>query len=496
MKQRVPLTLAAVTAALAAVTGLATLTAPAADGAPSAAAGKPAARMPVERSLLVCPAPSTSDIAETVYTAITPGTAAPGVKGTARLLGATKEAKTVLELKEPGKPVGAKASGAEAPALSGVADGFLAPGWSAQQTTVVSVGRTRGLLGVGCTPPGTDFWFPGVSTAKGREDYLHLTNPDDTAAVVDIKMFGPDGTVKAEAGTSENIRIDPKSSKAISLASLAPGAQLADLTAHVTTRAGRVGATAQAGEEGAGADWLPASVDPAGTLVLPGIPADATSVRLVAFAPGDEDANLNVKLAGPTGSISPAGSEQLHVKAGMTASLDLKDVTRGEAGSLVLSPADAKKSAVPVVAALRVVRGSGAKQETGFIQASAPVGTRATITDNRSEANATLLSLTAPPGPDATVKVTASPGTEGGEPASKEVTVKGGTTQTLTLAPTGGKGAYALTVETVSGGPVHASRTLTIPRDGIPMFTTQTLSDDHSTVSVPKASQDLSVLTQ
>lgn len=495
MKQRVPLTLAAVTAALAAVTGLATLTAPAADGASTAASGKPAARMPVERSLLVCPAPSTSDIAETLYTAITPGAAAAGGKGTARLLGATKEAKPVLELKEPGKPVGAKASGAEAPALSGVADGVLAPGWSAQQTTVVSVGRTRGLLGVGCTTPGTDFWFPGVSTAKGREDYVHLTNPDDTAAVVDIKMFGPDGAVKAEAGTSENIRIDPKSSKALSLASLAPGAQIADLTAHVTTRAGRVGATVQAGEEAVGSDWLPASVDPAGTLVLPGIPADATSVRLVAFAPGEEDADLKVKLAGPTGSISPAGSEQLHVKAGMTASIDLKDVTRGEAGSLVLSPADAKKT-VPVVAALRVVRGTGAKQEIGFIQAAAPIGARATVADNRPEANATVLSLTALPGADAKVKVTASPGTEGGEPASKEVTVKGGTTQTLTLAPTAGKGAYALTLETLSGGPVHASRTLTIPREGIPMFTTQTLTDDHSTVSVPKATQDLSVLTQ
>lgn len=495
MKQRVPLTLAAVTAALAADTGLATLTAPAADGASAAAEGKPAARMPVERSLLVCPAPSTSDIAETLYTAITPGAAAAGGKGTARLLGATKEAKPVLELKEPGKPVGAKATGAEAPALTGVADGFLAPGWSAQQTTVVSVGRTRGLLGVGCTAPGTDFWFPGVSTAKGREDYVHLTNPDDTAAVVDIKLFGPDGAVKAEAGTSENIRIDPKSTKAISLASLAPGAQLADVTAHVTTRAGRVGATAQAGEEGIGSDWLPASVDPAGTLVLPGIPADATSVRLVAFAPGEEDADLKVKLAGPSGSISPAGSEQLHVKAGMTASLDLKDVTRGEPGSLVLSPADGKKP-VPVVAALRVVRGSGTKQETGFIPAAAPVGARATVADNRPEDKATLLSLTAPAGADAKVKVTASPGTDGGEPASQEVTVKGGTTQTLTLAPAGGKGAYALTVETLSGGPVHASRTLSVPRDGIPMFTIQTLTDDHSTVSVPKARQDLSVLTQ
>lgn len=497
MKQRAPLTLAAVAAALAALTGIASLTAPDGDAAAAASAanGKAAARMPVERSLLVCPAPSTSDIAETVYTAITPGAAAAGGQGSARLLGATKDAKQVLELKEPGKPVGAKASGAESPALTGIADGFLAPGWSAQQTTVVSVGRTRGLLGVGCTAPGTDFWFPGVSTAKGREDYVHLTNPDDTAAVVDIKMFGPDGVVKAEGGTSENIRIDPKSSKAISLSSLAPGVQLADVTAHVTTRAGRVGATAQVGEEGVGSDWLPASVDPAGTLVMPGIPADATSVRLVVFAPGEEDADLKLRLAGPNGSISPAGNEQLHVKAGMTASVDLKDVTRGEPGSLVLTPVDGKR-AVPVVAAVRVARGSGAKQDVGFVPAAAAVGTRATVADNRTDQNSTVLSLTAASGADAKVRVTASPGTEGGDAASQEVTVKAGTTQVVGLAPANGKGAYALTVETLSGGPVHASRILTLPRDGAPMFTMQTLSDDRSTVSVPKAAQDLSVLTR
>ncbi len=449
--------------------------------------------MPVERSALVCPAPSSSDIAETAYTAITPG-AAGGGKGTARLLGATKEAKPVLELKERGRPAGANASGAEAPGLAGIADGILAPGWTAQQTTKVSVGRARGVLGVGCTAPGTDFWFPGASTAKGREDYVHLTNPDDTAAVIDIKMFGPDGAVKADAGTGENIRIDPRSTKAISLASLAPGMQLADVTAHVTTRAGRVGASVQVGEEGVGADWLPASADPAGSLVLPGIPADATSVRLVAFAPGEEDADLTVKLAGPNGSISPAGNEQLHVKAGMTASLDLKDVTRGEAGSLLLAPSNAKK-AVPVVAALHVVRGTGAKQELGFVAAAGPVGARATVADNRADENATVLSLTAVGG-DAKVKVTASPGTEAGEAASKELTVKAGTTQAVSLAPAGAKGAYALTVETLSGGPVHAARTLTLPHEGIPMFTVQTLTDDHAMVPVPKAAQDLSVLTR
>lgn len=503
MKQRAPLTLAAVAAALAALTGIASLTAPAPAADAKAADGKAAAasRMPVERSLLVCPAPSSSDIADTTYTAFTPaapqGTPA-DAKGSARLLGATKDAKPVLEPKEAGKPFGATAAGADAPALTGSADGILAPGWTAQQTTKVSVGRARGLLGVGCTAPGTDFWFPAVSTAKGREDYLHLTNPDDAAAVVDIRLFGPEGLAKAEAGTGEGIRIDPKSSKAVLLSSLVPGSQLADATAHVTTRAGRVGASVQAAEEGVGADWLPAATDPAGSLVLPGIPADAVSVRLVAFAPGEEDADLKIRLAAPGGPITPADNEQLHVKAGMTATADLKDVTRGDQGSLILTPMDPKR-ATPVVAAVRVVRGSGTKQELGFVQAAAPVGTRATVADNRPEENATVLTLTASGDKDAKVKVTASPGTGGGEAATQELTLKAGTTQKVDIAPPGAGtrlGSYALTVETLSGGPVHASRTLTVPHDGITMFTTQTLSDDHSTVEVPKAKEDLSVLTR
>ncbi|MFF5707346.1 DUF5719 family protein [Streptomyces sp. NPDC012794] len=490
MKQRAPLTLAAVAAALAAATGLAFLTAPAATPAGGGTGRAAAARMPVERSVLVCPAPSSSDIAETTYTSLTPGKG--GGKGTARLAG--KDGKAVLEPKEPGRPVAATASGAEAPALTGAAEGALAPGWTAQQTTKVSVGQARGLLGLACTAPGTDFWFPGVSTAKGRQDYVHLTNPDDTTAEVTITLYGPDGLLKDKPGTADPvIRVDPRSTTKVWLSPLAPDSRLTDVTAHVTASSGRVGASTHVAEDGTGTDWLPASAGPADTLVLPGIPADAVSVRLVAFAPGEDDADLTVKLSGPTGPLSPAGKERLHVKGGMTAGLDLGDVTRGEAGSLLLAPADPAK-AVPVVAALRVVRGTAAKKELGFIPASTPVGERATVTDNRADDKATVLTLTAA-GADAAVRVTASPGTEGGQPAVQEITVKAGTTRALAPpAPSGGKGPYALTVETLSGGPVHAARTLTLPHDGIPMFTVQAFGDDRSTVSVPRAAEDPSIL--
>lgn len=521
---RATLSLIAAAVALAAVTGFASLSGPADDGKPAVALAP--ARMPVERTSALCPAPSLSDVADTTYTSITPkgadgATEAADSAGSAELKATTvaptdaapahgsdddtkgtskdnskspkppkapAEKKPVVTLKEPGKPVSAKASGADAPALVGTATGRLAPGWTTQQTTTVDVGGARGLLGVTCTPPDTDFWFPGASTEDARQDYVHLTNPDDTAAVVDIQMYGKTGVLKSEVG--EGIPVPAHSSVPVLLSTLTTEA-VADVTVHVTTRTGRVGAVVRAADEKAGSDWLPASADPAAKVVLPGIPADATDVRLVAFAPGQQDADLKVQLAGPGGTIVPAGHESLTVKSGMTASVDLADVTKGEAGSVILSQSQ-KGQASPVVAALRVVRGKGDKQEIAFIPATGPVAARATVADNRAKGS--TLSLTAP-GAAAKVKVTASAGTGGGEPAVKTYDIKAGTTQAVAPpVPEGLKGSYALTVERESGGPVHAARTLAVPEDGVSMFTVQTLPDDKGTVSVPKAKQDLSIL--
>ncbi|MFF9566581.1 DUF5719 family protein [Streptomyces sp. NPDC014685] len=512
MKSTSSLSLIAGTVALAAVTGFAVLTAPG-DGETAKAAT--AARLPVERSTLLCPAPGLSELSETTYTSFTPAGDGAGEAGTAELTPTAtseltddkddksdkkdekgkekddKEAgagKPVVSLKEPGKPAVAEESGADTPALVGTATGRLAPGWSAQQTTMVEAGEGRGLLGVSCTVPDTDFWFPAVSTAKSRQDYVHLTNPDDTAAVADIELYGPEGSLKSEVG--EGITVPARSSVPVLISTLTSEA-VDDVTAHVTTRTGRLGAAVRAADDKTGSDWLAASTTPTGTLVMPGIPEDATSVHLVAFAPGDDDADLKVKLLGKTGAITPAGNDGLHVKSQMTASLDLKDLTKGEPGSLLLAPEKGGKG-TPVVAALRVVRGSGDKQEVGYIPATAPVGARATVADNRSEGS--VLSLTAP-GADATVKVTASAGSGGGEKVIKKYTVKGSTTLgVVPPVPSGLKGGYALTVETESGGPVHAARTLTITQGGIKMFTVQTLPDDGGTVEVPEAVQDLSVL--
>ncbi|MFI9152659.1 DUF5719 family protein [Streptomyces sp. NPDC053367] len=491
---RTTLSLIAATAALAAVTGLGALTAPGASGTDTAQA---AAYLPVERSTLVCPAPSTSDLADTTYTSFTPVTKGTGEDGRAALLPATaagpgsgkpvkKAPRPVLKPGAPGTPVSGDISGGQAPALIGTAEGKAAPGWSVLQTTEVAAGTGRGLAGVDCTAPDTEFWFVGASTDADRTDYVHLTNPDDSAAVVDLELYGKDGAL--ESTVAEGITVKPGATEPILLSTLTDGPQ-SDLTVRVNVRSGRVGAALLALDDKLGGDWLAPAADPAGTLVVPGIPEDATSVRLIAFTPGDSDADLKVRLAAPSGLITPAGQETLHVKSGMTTAVDLGDVTRGEAGSLVLTPTD---RSVPVVAGVRVVRGKGDKQETAFIPAARPVGPRANALGNT--AKGTTLSLTAPSG-DAKVEVTASAGTEGGTAVTETYTVRSGTTQDVELPELNGlKGTYALTVETVSGGPLYASRTLRATKDGVPAFTVQTLSDDRGMVAVPRAEQDLSVL--
>ncbi|MFC4498359.1 MULTISPECIES: DUF5719 family protein [Streptomyces] len=496
---RTTLSLIAGTAALAAVTGFATLNEPTAP----VSTARTAAVLPVERTSLVCPAPSTSDIADTSYTSFTPVTKGTGGDGSAELAAATAESadadgaksgkgdkkkteKPVLTPKAPGTPATGDTSGGESPALIGTAEGKYAPGWTVQETTEVAAGSGRGLQGVTCTGADTEFWFPGVSTAADRTDYVHLTNPDDSAAVVDLELYGKDGAVKSTAG--EGITVPPLSSAPILLSTLTDEKQ-DDLTVHVNVRSGRVGAAVQALDDKLGGDWLAAATDPAGSLVVPGIPKDATAVRLIAYAPGDADADLKVQLASPTGLITPAGQETLHVKAGMTTAVDLGDVTRGEAGSLVLTPSG---PSVPIVAAVRVLRGKGDAQESAFIPASAPVGTRASAVGNT--AKGTTLSLTAPKG-TAKVKVTASAGSGGGTAASKTYTVRSGTTQDVELpVPAGLKGTYALTVEPLTDTPVYAARTLAATEEGISGFTIQTLPDDRGTVAVPETDEDMTVL--
>ncbi|MFE4358258.1 DUF5719 family protein [Kitasatospora sp. NPDC056800] len=511
---------------LAAVFGIAQVRPPAAPA--KAGTGAAATTAQVERTSVVCPQPVQGLTGSTTLTAYTPpGTgsatggagwlsdaAAPAVPAAQPTTapaapaaatpaptgsgapGAPVQDKNAapadarLTVPKPGTPAtGPAANGDAAPGTGAVATGALAPGFTVTQTTVVTEQRGLGLSGLTCTPAATSFWFAGASTAADRVDYLSLVNTESAAAVVDIKLYGDKGLIDNDA--ANGITVSPGSSQAVLLSTLTKGA-VADLAVHVVVRSGRVGAALHAADGGKGADWVPASDAPAPVQVMPGLPADTASARLVVWAPPEDDADLKIQLSGKNGWFSPAGNESIHVKAGMVAAVDLGKLTRDEVAGLRLSPSD-DKHRTPVVAGLRVDRAAAnGKTDAAWLTGSDPVGARATVADNR--AGASTLYLTSS-GEAATVRVTASAGSGGGTPATKEVQLPAGGTVALPAPePAGLNGVFALTVETVSGGPVVAARMLSLPAKDVPMFTVQALRDDRSTVKVPQAGQDPGVV--
>ncbi|MFE6866430.1 DUF5719 family protein [Kitasatospora sp. NPDC057692] len=506
---------------LAAVFGIAELRPPAAPARTGAATATSAQ---VERSTAVCPQPLQGLTGATTLTAYTPpgtgtgeaagtgwlsdaaapatppATAAPSAApATPAATGApaaptaapapakdTAPTDARLTLAKPGTPVtGPAANGDIAPGTGAVATGALAPGFTVTQTTTVTEQRGLGLSGITCTPAGTGFWFVGASTAEGRTDYISLVNTESSAAVVDLKLYGDKGLIENDAANS--ITVAPGSSQSVLLPTLSKG-QVADLAVHVVARTGRVGAALHAADGSKGADWVPASADPAAVQVLPGLPADTSAARLVVWAPPEDDADLKIELSGKNGWFTPAGNESIHVKAGMVAAVDLGKVTRDEVAGLRVSPTD-DKHPTPVVAGLRIDRAAAnGKSDAAWLAGTVPVGARATVADNRGGGASTLF-LTST-GEAATVRVTSSAGTGGGTPATQEVQLPAGGTVALPAPePAGLNGGFALTVETVTGGPVAAARMLSIPAKDVPMFTVQALRDDRSSVKVPKAAQ-------
>ncbi|WP_354640845.1 DUF5719 family protein [Kitasatospora camelliae] len=503
-------------AVLAVVFGIAELRPPVAPGTVEKAGG--ATMTQVERTSLVCPQPLQGVIGSTSLTLFSP--AGSGGEGTAGLRDAVPPAAAPtpaaqpsgqpaspaagqapaaapdpmadarVKLAKPGVPAtGPAANGDTAPGAVAVATGGYAPGFTVTQTTTTEQGGAA-LSGTACAPSGTSFWFTGASTAGDRVDYVSLVNADTVPAVVDLRLYGDKGLIDNELAAG--IAVAPGSSQALRLSTLSKG-PVSDLAVQVVARSGRVGAAVRAADGAKGADWLPASAPPAASVTVPGLPADTATARLVVAAPAEDDADLKIQVSGKNGWFVPAGHESIHVKAGMVEAVDLGQVTRGqEVGAIRLTPSDPAHP-TPVVAGVRVDRTNKGKSEAAWLAGSVPVGKRASIADNR--AGQTTLLLTAVDDA-ATVKVTASAGTNGGEPQTKEVQVPGGGTVAVEgIDPAGLNGTYGITVETVSGT-VAAARMLAVPVKDAPTFTIQPLHDDRSTVRVPHTADDPAVLLQ
>ncbi len=294
-------------------------------------------------------------------------------------------------------------------AWSVTASGAMAQGVEAE------VGDGSGLTDVRCGEPGSSIWFigPGQSAGAGQIQ-LDLMNVDALAATVNLSVITDAGA--AQSGGITGITVPPHSLVTQSLSAQANGASAVAI--NVRTSAGRVAAALSESTTHGVFSWVPSTVAPATSLVVPGVPPSSTSGSLFLVVPGSANAKVSVAAIGSQGRYQPFGSQTINLPGQSASDVQLTPVG-GSAAALQIT------SNVPVTAEVQVP----GVQNTGlgtFTAAAAPVTEQAVIAGNSdSGGDAAEVALSAP---GATVNVRLTEIAEGAPSAPA-----GGTGQMVTV---------------------------------------------------------------
>ena len=434
---------------------------------PSAHAEK-GGRAPVASAALVCPGHESGRLAvqSTDH----------GRGGRADLT-PTKGGTPLATLTTPGQGWGKDAkSGGDSYTLR--ATGAIAAGLEAEQTTHHDDGADRGLAGTRCATPGTDMWFLGPGPASADALDLYLTNVDSQPASVDLTGLSGEGPLDTLDG--HGIRVDPSTTKVVRVGKSAEGLgdlvkPAADLGLRVRTTGGRIAASmrVRAGKE-KGIEWLPRSLAPARTMLVPGVPGGPGKRRLLVAVPGEADAQIQVRVATKDGTFVPAGQDVLDAPAGTVTSIPLDDSLSGRTAAVRLA-ADR-----PVLAGFSAERGA----DIAYGAATPPLAESGpgVVADNRLDST---LVLTAPDGA-ATVQVTTV--SAQGKSGPQEVSVPAGrTVETKLIAPDQNRRtAFGVIVTPKPGSPpVYASRTLSTGKGDGYLFTVLPIVPAATTIRLP-----------
>ncbi|MCW2600321.1 MAG: hypothetical protein JWM02_2150 [Frankiales bacterium] len=371
--------------------------------------------------------------------------------------------------------------------------GPLSAGLEAEQVTRGENGRDRGLAGLRCDPPRTEAWFVGGGTSVDDVTILVLANVDDTPATVDVAVFSKTGPVDPRAG--QGLTIEPHTRAIINMDTLAPDRTL--LAVHVLSRRGRVAAALRqstvTNSVPQGVDWVPQSVPPSTSVVVPGIPMVGNGQRSVLVSnPGGDDTDVSIQVTASDSQFVPVGLDRIPVPAGSSVAIRVDPLAlRSALGVRVVS------TGAPVLAGAFVSdRQIGLVQEYAYSGGSLPLSGPALMTDLviNPPTESTLI-LTAP---DTAAKVVVTPirvlGTGGALPAPKLLTVPAGRTVMLRLStfyPPGATVQLALEVRPQPGsGPVYAGRYLREHGLRGPLTTLLDLQGPAQRVSRPLVVQD------
>ena len=309
------------------------------------------------------------------------------------------------------------------------ANGAMAQGVEAE------VADSTGMAGVRCGEPGSDIWFIGPGQQNGAARIqLDLMNVDSLAATVNFTVITDAGAV--QSGSNTGITVPPHELVTQSLAAQANGASVAAI--EVRTTAGRVVADVSVSSSHGSASWLPATLDPATRLVVPGVPPSGTSASLFLVVPGSTDAKVSVVALTTQGRFQPFGSQTVDLPGQSASDVQLTPLG-GTAAALLIT------SNVPVTAAV-------------LVPASAPA---TNTTTNTTTTGTTGTATTAPTSTSLGTFTAATPAIDQQAVIAGNVTASGTTAEIALTAPAAA--AQVRLTEIAEGAQPSPPQTLTVP---------------------------------
>ena len=458
---------------------------------------------PIGSTVLLCPEPGAgTDLGVRVTAAIVPGLpgqevaddpdATPSRAGLETLPGRESAASKILV---PGGQAQIEAFGRRLPAIRAYGEGSLAPGLVADQWGRDPSGAGRGQASTACAPAASDFWFVGGGAIAGRQTRIVLVNPDPTAAVVDVLIYGPKGLIDAPGGRGLVVKGEDRLVTRLDV--LAPG--VAATAVHVLARTGRVGASIddeqRTGLANVGTDWIPAAAAPATKVYLPGVVNGAGARVLSVVAPGDDDAVVGIRLITADGTFAPVDRAQLEVPANSVVTMDMAPVLEGQPATLELT------SNVPIAAGMRMFYGGTIFDETSFTAGAQPYSAGAAVSGLPVRSSTDVrIGITAPEGA-AQVEIVLLP-FRGGKDAAvptepRRIKVGAGKMRWIRLRPPAGIEWYTAVVTPLEGsGPILVAHRLRESSRFGDLVTGYPWPALRTQVVVPTAQQDLAVANQ
>jgi hypothetical protein len=411
---------------------------------------------PIGSTVLLCPEPGAgTDLGVRVTAALVPGQPGQdGGEGSAGMATLPGKESAAAKIVVPGGQAQIEAFGMRLPAIQAYGEGSLAPGLVADQGGRQPGGQGRGMASTACAPAASEFWFVGGGAIAGRQTRIVLVNPDETSAIVDVLIHGPDGLIDAPAG--RGLVVKGQDRLVVRLDVLAPG--VTATAVQVLARTGRVGASVddeqQTGLATVGTDWIPQAAAPATRVYVPGIVSGDGARVLSVVAPGEDDAIVNIRVIAADGTYAPTERSRVEVPADSVVTLDMSPVLDKRPATLELT-AD-----IPIVAGMRqFFGGRNVQDETAFSAGAQPFDGPAAVSGLPVRAATDVrISITAPD-TDAEVDVVLLPfrgGKEAAQPtAARRIKIGAGKLRYIKLSPPAGIDWYTAVVTPVEGsGPV------------------------------------------